>query len=681
MRSPIGALRNLRPPKTLQPDMPVRYASRAASRFAYAQRTGAEAQLRTMETVGTVHAIVSRSAKAVAAVEWHLYRKAASGKKEDRVEVTSHAALDLLNQPNRFFRTREVFMEASAQHKGLTGETWWVIARSPLSSLPLELWPVSPARMTPVPDPDTFLAGYMYTSPDGEQIALGLNDVIFIRTPHPSNPYRGISPIQPLMTDIDTSRFSTEWIRNYFVNGAEPGGIIEVPNALSDPEFDQLRDRWNESHKGVANAHRVAFLEHGTWKDRSVSQRDMQFVELRDSEREAIREGMAFPKPMLGTVDDTNRANMEAAETILARWTVLPDVRPIRGALNSELLPLYGRDGEGLEFDFDSPVPDDVESEAKQLTARSDAAAALVRAGFQPKGTLTAVGLPDIPYVGITAAPAAPAVGPAASWRKAVAGLTGGGAMRRRVAAVDDEDPVRRQFETALESLLAEWTRVEGGWIEALADAVEAAVDDDDAGTLGALSVNSAAGASVLEEALAGMARRAADRMVAEAADQGVEVDTPELEVSNRVSVAGIRAAYGGELVAVAVATAALLGSELARSAAVEALRLFTPGVVGRQVADGVRSFLRGLKGRFKKDQLGGALHRAQNAGRIAVLEEAPTARYFAAEKSDACDPCKEVDGTEFDDLDAVRAAYGTGGYQLCEGGIRCRGTVTALWE
>lgn len=396
MRSPIGALLNLRPPKL--PDMPIRLASRAASRFAYANRTGAEAQLRTMETVGTVHAIVSRSAKAVAAVEWHLYRKASSGKKEDRVEVTSHAALDLLNRPNRFFRTREVFMEAGAQHKGLTGEMWWVIARSPLSTLPLELWPVSPARMTPVPDPDTFIAGYMYTSPDGEQIALGLDDVIFIRTPHPSNPYRGISPIQPLMTDIDTNRYSAEWIRNYFVNGAEPGGIIEVPRALSDPEFDQLRDRWNESHKGVANAHRVAILEHGAWKDRSVSQRDMQFVELRDSERETIREGMGFPKPMLGTVDDTNRANMEAAETMFARWLVLPDARAIRGALNSELLPMYGTLGAGLEFDFDSPVPDDVESEATQLTARSNAAQSLVLAGYDRSAVTQAVGLPEMSF-------------------------------------------------------------------------------------------------------------------------------------------------------------------------------------------------------------------------------------------------------------------------------------------
>jgi HK97 family phage portal protein len=682
MRSPIGALLS----RKQDVNTPVPFASRAQSyaRGLFGSSRGMTAQLDTMGSASTLFAIVNRTAKAEAGVEWGLYRKAKSGKKEDRVEVTAHAALDLWNKPNDFF-TQSVFVEAGAQHKQLTGETWWVVAKDDRFDLPLEMWVVRPDRIRPVPDPEKFLTGYMYMGPDGQEVALRKEDVIFTRTPHPTDPYRGIGPVQALLTDLDAARYSAEWNRNFFLNSAEPGGIIEVPSVLSDPEFDQLQARWNEQHKGVANAHRVAILEHGKWIDRKFTQRDMQFMELRNLSREVIREAFGFPKPMTGAVDDVNRANGDSGERMFARWLCVPDLEAMRDALNWQLLPMYGRMGEGLEFDFKNPVPDDVESETKQLTARSDAAAVLVRAGFQPKGTLTAVGLPDIPFVGVPAAPGArPAVEPAALWRKAVAGLTGGSAMRRKVVAAaddDDDDPVRRQFETALESLLAEWTRVEGGWIEALADAVEAAVDDDDAGALGELSVDTTAGVSVLEEALAGMARVAADRMVAEAAEQGVEVDAPELGVSNRVSVAGIRAAYGSELAAVAVATAALLGSELARSAAVEALRLFTPGAVGRQVADGVKSFLRGLKGRFKKDQLGGALHRAQNTGRIAVLEEAPLARYFASEKSDACDPCKDVDGTEFDDLDAVRAAYGTGGYQLCEGGIRCRGTVIATWE
>jgi phage portal protein BeeE len=70
------------------------------------------------------------------------------------------------------------------------------------------------------------------------------------------DPYRGLSPVLSILPDLDTSRYAAEWSRAFFINSAQPGGIIEVPQPLSDPDFDQLRDRWNEQHKGVGNAHR-----------------------------------------------------------------------------------------------------------------------------------------------------------------------------------------------------------------------------------------------------------------------------------------------------------------------------------------------------------------------------------------------------------------------------------------
>jgi HK97 family phage portal protein len=333
-----------------------------------------------------------------------------------------------------------VFVEAGAQHKQLTGETWWVIARNERSPIPLEMWVVRPDRIRPVPDPEQFLLGYMYTGPDGQEVALRKEDVIFIRTPHPTDPYRGIGPVQALLTDLDAVRYSAEWNRSFFLNSAEPGGIIEVPNSLSDDEFNELRDRWNEQHKGVANAHRVAILEHGQWKDRKFTQRDMQFAELRNLSREVIREAFGFPKPMTGAVDDVNRANGDSGERMFARWLLVPDLEAIRDALNHQLLPLYGATGQGLEFDFVNPVPDDVETESKQLTARANAAKALADAGvWDPDDILSAVGLPEMRRA---AAPApAPVVEPTASWDEAVAGLLGEdieNAQRWVVKIVDD---------------------------------------------------------------------------------------------------------------------------------------------------------------------------------------------------------------------------------------------------
>ncbi|MFD3917128.1 phage portal protein [Streptomyces sp. NPDC058603] len=410
-RTLLGALLN-----RATVDTPVPFPSRGATRaLPFMRPAGMEAQMRAMGSVGTLFSIVNRTSNATAQVEWKLWRKAKSGREEDRTEVTSHAALDLWNKPNSFM-PRQEFVEAVQQHIDLTGEGWWVIARDPRSSIPLEMWPVRPDRMTPVPSREQFLAGYWYTSPDGEQVPLGLNEVIFLRMPNPLDPYRGMGPVQSVLADLDATRYSAEWNRNFFLNSAEPGGIIEVPTALSDPDFDQLRDRWNEQHRGVANAHRVAILEHGKWIDRKLSQRDMQFVELRSVSRAVLREAFGISAFALGEVTDINRATAEAAKAWFADQLTVPRLERIKAALNHDLLPLFGPTSTGLEFDYENPVPADPGTEAAQLTARSNAAAALADAGWDPADILSAVGLPAMRYA---SPPPTASVSPAAlaaSW-------------------------------------------------------------------------------------------------------------------------------------------------------------------------------------------------------------------------------------------------------------------------
>jgi len=117
----------------------------------------------------------------------------------------------------------------------------------------------------------------------------------------------------------------------------------------------------------------------------------------------------------------------------------VPDLEAVKDALNYRLLPLYGATATGLEFDYVNPVPEDVEKEATQLTARAAAAAELVREGFDPAGVLAAVGLPDIAHTGRTAGPAPVPV----AWSDAVAGLLGEdieNAQRWVVKITDDGD-------------------------------------------------------------------------------------------------------------------------------------------------------------------------------------------------------------------------------------------------
>lgn len=367
---------------------------------------GMEAQMDAMGRVGTLFAIVDRIITAYSQVEWRLYRvpkdgrrryeTGTSGVQDPRVEVTRHPALDLWKKPNPFF-FGSAFRESAQQHEELTGEQYWVIDRNRFG-LPQELWFVRPDRMLPVPDAENFLVGYIYRGPSGEEVPLAKEDVIFLRRPHPKDPYRGMGAVQSILGDLDATYLSTEYNRNFFLNSATPGGIIEADNNISDEDFNQFQARWAETHKGVANAHRVAILEAGMrWVDRKYTMDDMQFVELREASRETIREAFGFPKAMTGATDDVNKANAYAGEVMFARWMTKPRLMRVKEALNTIFLPMYGPSAAGLEFDFVNPVPEDDEISAQVLLNKAQSAKFLADTGlWEAADILMAVGLPEM---------------------------------------------------------------------------------------------------------------------------------------------------------------------------------------------------------------------------------------------------------------------------------------------
>ncbi|PRY35351.1 phage portal protein [Umezawaea tangerina] len=670
-------------------------------------RSNGEGLLRRMGTSGIVYSIVSRCASSTSKATWHLYRSAESGKKEDRVEVTRHAALDLWNKPNRFM-TRQELVEAGQQHIELTGESSVFVGYHPrFRSLPLELWPVQPHRVAPVPDPETFLAGYLYQSPSGETVPLELDQLLQIRTPNPWDPYHGLGPLQTVLTDADAGRYSAEWNLNFFLNGAEPGGIIELAKRMGPAEFREFRERWAEGHKGVANAHRVAMLTEGKWVDRKYTNRDMQLVEVRRVSRDTVMEAWGIHKISLGISDDVNKANAIAGKLLFAEDLTVPRLERWKGFLNNDLLPLYGELGTGLEFDYDSPVPADREADNEERTSKSEAVKTYIDAGFEPSAVLAAVGVPDMPVRAVAPAPAAAAPADVvAAVRRVVraelvaanpgsARTTYTGCSHQLVRNVDETDipappdgvpaedpdavesvdltPMEEAFAAALAALVAAWVAdIVAGWIEQLLAAVRDVLAAGDVSELAYLSVDTADAVEKLLAAMTELAASAADDVVAEAEAQETTVDpvTPAEEV----------------LLAIAVTVAALEGQRYALAAGREAARMASGTLTDDEIADYVSIFLGTLAVSAIASALGGALTAAQNLARLATLAGAPVTDVYASEVLDksTCTACHAIHGKwlgRTDDLQLVRKLYPAGGYVNCAGKARCRGTVVGIWR
>lgn len=413
MKSALRRVRNKAP-------IPLGDASRALRGHAFnlgAGRASRDTFLRQYGQSGTLYGIISLLAESSATPTWRLYRQqpvdgrrrysTADQGSDQRIEVIQHAAIQLWNNPNTWHSGFE-FREGAQQHEELTGETFWVLDMD--AGFPTDMWYVRPDRMEPVPDPDMFLAGWIYTGPNGEQVPLRTNEVILEKRPDPLDPYRGAGPVASIMPNIQQQRYATEYQRNLFLNGADPGGVITVPNRLDEREFDELIDRWRESHRGVARAGHVGVLEDGmAWQPSAHSNKDLEYGQLRLANRDELREAWRVHKAMMGTSDDVNRANAQTAQEVFVAWQILPRLNRRRDTLNSKLLPLFGTSGKGVEFDYDDPSPVNAETAATELLQKAQALQQLMLAGADFHDALETVGLPDMDTTALPLAPAAPA--------------------------------------------------------------------------------------------------------------------------------------------------------------------------------------------------------------------------------------------------------------------------------
>lgn len=411
MKSSLRRIRNLAkgPPIPLTP----KYRQGGANIFNLGVgKLSREQQLRSYGMSGTVFSIVSLLQEASASANWRMFKQqpqdgrrrfsTADHGSDQRIEVVQHAALSLWKYPNQFM-DGFTFREGANQHLELTGETIWVLNNEG-TTFPTAMWYVRPDRMEPVPSPEDYLVGWIYTADSGENIPLKVDEVIIEKRPDPLDPLRGMGPVAALMPNIQQQRYATEFQRNLFLNGADPGGVITVPTKLSDPDFDQLVDRWREGHQGISRAGRVGILENGaTFNPSSQSNKDLEYGNLRLANRDELREGWRMHKSMLGTVEDVNRANAQTAEEVFSGWMIEPRLVRRRSTLNFKLLPKFGpSDNKIYEFDFDDQSPDDREADGQELLAKSQAAQRLVAAGYDPEDVCEVVGLPSMDFVGAT---------------------------------------------------------------------------------------------------------------------------------------------------------------------------------------------------------------------------------------------------------------------------------------
>ena len=311
-----------------------------------------------LTTSGWLFACVDLIASAMADAEWTLTRMQSNG---DQTLVAAHPVRDVWQQPNPTM-TRYEFVQTSVNHFEIAGEIFWLVIRGVPGGPPLELWPIRPDRMTVVPAPTGEIQGYIYRI-GNERIPLEPEDVIFTKRPNPNSAYRGMGVIESILVDLSADDQASRWSRNFYVNGALPGGIIKLEESLSERDWELFVDRWRQQHQGVQNAHKIAVIERAEFQSMRFNQSDMQFLDGRKLSRDIILEAFRIPKSMIGIIENVV-ANAETGERIFAQNVVKPRLEMVKQSANMRLVPLVAGSA-NLALDYKDPAPANKELDTK----------------------------------------------------------------------------------------------------------------------------------------------------------------------------------------------------------------------------------------------------------------------------------------------------------------------------
>ncbi len=286
--------------------------------------SGKNVNERTAMQMTAVYSCVRILAEAVASLPLHLYRYNADGGKE---KATDHPLYSLLHDEPNPEMSSFVFRETLMTHLLLWGNAFSQIIRNGKGEV-IALYPLMPNKMS-VNRNEHGQLYYEYSrsfeeahTEKNSTVILMPYDVLHI----PGLGFDGLvgySPIAMAKNAIGMAIACEEYGASFFSNGASPGGVLEHPGTVKDPQ--RLRDSWQQMFGGSGNAHRLAVLEEGMkFTPISISPEQAQFLETRKFQLNEIARIFRVPPHMVGDLEKSSFSNIEQQSLEFVKYTLDP---------------------------------------------------------------------------------------------------------------------------------------------------------------------------------------------------------------------------------------------------------------------------------------------------------------------------------------------------------------------
>jgi HK97 family phage portal protein len=272
-----------------------------------------------------VYSCVRILSETVAGLPLHVYKYNDNGGKE---KYLAHPLYKLLHDEPNPEMTSFAFRETLMGHLLLWGNAYAQVIRNARGEV-VALYPLMPNKMTVDRDSNGRLF-YLYQRSLEDAPSLGKDSQVYLSPSDilhiPGLGFDGLvgySPIAMAKNAVGLAIAAEEYGAKFFANGAAPGGVLEHPGTIKDPQ--KVKDSWNSAYQGSGNAHRVAVLEEGMkYQPIGVSPEQAQFLETRKFQINEIARIFRIPPHMLADLEKSSFSNIEQQSLEFVKYTLDP---------------------------------------------------------------------------------------------------------------------------------------------------------------------------------------------------------------------------------------------------------------------------------------------------------------------------------------------------------------------
>jgi HK97 family phage portal protein len=297
-------------------------------------------------------------------------------------------------------------------------------------------------------------AGQVVFHIDGEDRTYTSQDILHIPDVVRPGHVRGVSRVEAMKESWGLAVALDRFAQDFFGNGSQLAGVIEVPNALTAEQAKELSDSFDNRHKiRRGRGHRTGVLSAGAkFVQTQTNPEESMLVESRNQAVADVARAFHIPPHLLGLPGTNTFASVEANNLAWVTHGLRPILEKLEGGFTSLLPRTPGAENAFIKFNLNALLRADSQARAQYYSTgiqagylsindirrledlriiddpaanaprvplanmnidaadlianekRVKMAQTLVVAGFDPAEAVNAVGLPPIAHTGLPSA-------------------------------------------------------------------------------------------------------------------------------------------------------------------------------------------------------------------------------------------------------------------------------------